>query len=229
MTFLTLDFKGVIAGLLLAVAFLIAGGSLGIFFIAVMLYFLIVSAMVTHIGKEPKKALHLYQKSRSMRNVAANGIPPLIFAVLFGIAKSSGAHPMLMMASIVGLVASIAAVTADKFSSEVGVLDGTPKSIVSMKEVKKGVSGGITGLGLASGLAGAMLISLVLAVLPFSYGILIPDFVAIIVIVAGFLGTIIDSYLGFFEEKGIGTKYTTNFLCGIGGGIIGLLLYLLIA
>ncbi|MGC8648255.1 MAG: DUF92 domain-containing protein [Candidatus Micrarchaeia archaeon] len=228
MTFLTLDKKGVIMGLLLAAAFLIVGGNLGVFFIAVMLYFLIASAIVTHAGTDNKKSMHLYQKSRGVKNVLANGIPPLTFAALFGLEKSFGSSHVLAIASIVGFMASIAAVTADKFSSELGVLDGTPRSIITGKEVKKGVSGGVTGLGLASGLAGSMLMSLSLLALPFGYGVNVPAVMAIVVILAGFSGTIIDSYLGYFEEKGIGTKYTTNFLCGIGGGIVGLLLYLLV-
>jgi len=227
MNLLTLDFRGVIAGLLLAVAFLVFGGSLGLFFVIAMLYFLIVSSIVTHAGKESKKGMHLYQKSRSIRNVAANGIPPLLFALLFFFSGMHYSHAIATVA-VIGFAGSIAAVTSDKFSSEIGVLDGTPHSIVNFKAVKKGVSGGITVLGLASGLAGAMLMSLILIPLPYIYAGVAIGIAAEAVIIAGFIGTLIDSFLGYFEEKGIGTKYTTNFICGIAGGLIGMLLYSII-
>ncbi|MEM3827359.1 MAG: DUF92 domain-containing protein, partial [Candidatus Micrarchaeaceae archaeon] len=147
MTLLTLDSKGVVAGGLLAVALFIFGGRLGLFFVVAMLYFLVASTIVTHAGKEAKRGMHLYQKSRSVRNVAANGIPPLIFVILFffsGAAHAGHAPTLAATLAVIGFAGSIAAVTSDKFSSEIGVLDGTPRSIVSMKEVKKGVSGGIT-------------------------------------------------------------------------------------
>ncbi len=227
MNILTLDWKGALLGLAIAVALLFLGGNaFGLFFVLSMLYFLIISAVATYVGKESKLDIHLYQKSRGTRNVIANGVPALVFAAAFYLSSVYGMHAFAMLA-VVGFVSSVAAVTSDKFSSELGVLDGVPKSIVSFRPVRKGVSGGVTPLGLAAGLAGAMLISLALVPLPLIGGAIRPDIAiaGIAVIVAGFAGTIVDSVLGYFEEKGIGTKYSTNFACGVVGGVVGMLLY----
>jgi uncharacterized protein (TIGR00297 family) len=228
MNILTLDWKGALLGLGIALALLILGGSnFGVFFVLTLLYFLVASAIVTYIGKETKVDFHLYQKSRGIRNVIANGLPGLIFAVLFFVLAPHGlAFERL---AVLGFVASVAAVTADKFSSELGVLDGVPKSIISLKPVKKGVSGGVTLLGTAAGLAGAMIISLALIPIPLMDPALGLNLAAsgIIVIIAGLAGSVVDSFLGYYEEKGLGNKYTTNFACGLIGGIIAIILYVL--
>ena len=230
MNVLTLDWKGALLGLGMAVALIILGyGIFGWFFVLTLLYFLILSAIVTYVGREFKIGVHLYQKSRGVKNVLANGLPALAFAFLFFVSMLHG-NDLLAKLGVVGFVSSVAAVMADKFGSELGVLDGIPISIVSFRQVKKGISGGVTLLGLAASLAGAMLISLAFIPLPLinnGFGMK-PEIAAVIVIVAGFAGSIIDSVLGHYEEKGIGTKYTTNFICGISGGIIAALLYLLV-
>jgi hypothetical protein len=48
------------------------------------------------------------------------------------------------------------------------------------------------------------------------------------IIVGGFIGTLVDSILGHFEEKGIGNKYSSNFVCSVAGGILSVILYSLV-
>ncbi len=250
MDYLTLDVEGVILAFVMAFVMLfvatfsepniVQGWVLGIYYIIVMLFFLALSAIVTRAGRPYKMSIHQYQKTRSVKNVLANGLGPLLFVivVLFG-----------GTVLITGFIGSVAAVAADKFSSEIGVLDGTPSSIVSFKKVKKGVSGGITMVGLGAGLLAAILIA-VFAGLAFA-SLLPPAYnayscpsngcnfawwqynlsaFAIITgaIVGGFIGTIVDSYLGYFEEKGFGNKYTSNFVCSVVGGLVGIAIYALI-
>ncbi len=227
MNFLTLDSAAVGSAIVLALAFWFIGGSYWAFMIIEMFIFLAVSAVVTWVGTPYKKRKKLYQKSRTAENVVANGLAPLIFACLiyFGHLHSIS---FIEYAGIFGFIGSVAAITADKFSSELGVLDGTPRMIFTFRECRKGESGGLTAIGLLAGLFGAAIIAA--TVIPFMlyFGIASPSiYIGVAsVLVGGFLGTIVDSAFGFFENKGFGTKYTTNFACSLIGGIAVMLILL---
>lgn len=85
---------------------------------------------------------------------------------------------------------TFAAANADTFSSEIGMLSQkNPISILTFKRLAKGLSGGVSFLGLVSGLIGALLIgSLALG----SY----PIRIILLISLIGFCGTLIDSILG---------------------------------
>ena len=210
---LTLDEKGIVAALILAVLVLYFGGSEGLFFLALLLLFLVLSAIATNTGKKKKKEQGLYEKSRGWKNVVANGLVPLIVVILFYFAHKPFEEILLL-----GYIASIASITADKFASEIGVLDGTPIMLLTLKRIKKGTSGGVTVLGLAASFIAALLIAL-------TSFIISPNFVAfIIVLFSGYMGNIIDSLLGYYEEKGFGNKFTTNLACALSGFLISFVL-----
>ncbi|EXK90601.1 hypothetical protein FOQG_06825 [Fusarium oxysporum f. sp. raphani 54005] len=62
---------------------------------------------------------------------------------------------------VVGIIANYAAVAADTFSSELGILSsGQPRLITSptLRKVPRGINGGVTLLGLGAGLLGSMII-----------------------------------------------------------------------
>lgn len=226
MELLTLNTSALITALAMGALFILFGGWTGLELGLVMLYFLMLSAIVTYIGYTYKISRRLTQKERSVWNVLANGLGPLMFALLFFYSLDKGSAS-LAIASFFGFFGSVASVTADKFSSELGVLDGTPRMIFTMKKVKKGTSGGITWLGIAVGAAAAFLIAL--AVIPvelFSVNLMFYGagitLALLIVTVSGIFGTLIDSALGYFEEKKKGNKYTSNFLCSIIGGLIAM-------
>jgi uncharacterized protein (TIGR00297 family) len=247
MDVLTLDIRGIILAFLLAILMLIIslftviGIYAGVFFVIAMVYFLALSAIATRTGSKYKHSIKQYQKTRGVKNVLANGLGPLIFVIL---AIFAGHNPVLVSAVLLGFIASVAAVTSDKFSSEVGILDGTPTSIVTGKKVRKGTSGGVTLVGLTAALLSSFMVALVLvfgyflwffqiAAVPFLSGIGTAIFSMIIVMIligtfAGFMGSIIDSLLGYYEELGIGNKYTSNFLCSVAGGAIATGLYFLL-
>ncbi len=233
MEFLTLSVKGVILAFVFAAAFILLGFGLGPFFLIAMIVFLVLSAIVTHLGLRYKKGLGVGQEPRGIWNVIANGLPPLIMAFLFWLSMIWHNNWLALLA-VIGFLASVAAITADKFSSEVGVLDGRPKMIFTLKEVKKGTSGGITEVGLLAGLFAAFLIALLiflipgnLAVLTGSYGFSLKK-ALLAITAAGFVGTIVDSMLGYYEERGIGNKFTSNFICGIVGGLVAMALFALL-
>jgi uncharacterized protein (TIGR00297 family) len=240
MKFLTLDQKGVFAAIILgcvlfvfgflAVAVVplrvvwgVAGGAL---FLITLFWFLLLSAISTGFGKRMKTKLGLYEDYRGYKNVAANGLGPALFAIITVVFGSSG-HSVAYWAALVGFVTCVAAITSDKFSSEIGVMDGPPRMIFTFVKVKKGVSGGITRLGLVAGFAGAVLVSVL--VLPFAlvFGIPQPVYAIVAVTIGGFVGTISDSMLGFYESRGIGNKHTSNFVSSIIGALWGMALFML--
>ncbi|MGC8537767.1 MAG: DUF92 domain-containing protein [Candidatus Micrarchaeia archaeon] len=226
MEFFTLDMKATASAVVMGALIIYLGGGFGLYFFLAMFLFLVLSGIVSYIGRVYKQKKRLFEKVRTTRNVLANGLWPTIMALLFYISANwfSGAYGLLIFAAFVG---SVAAITSDKFSSELGVLDGMPTQLISFKKVKKGVSGGVTAIGLLSGFLGSALISITPLL---AYGHLARAFgpsiwyVVLAALVGGFFGTVFDSILGYYEENGIGNKYTSNFFASVGGSVVSLLL-----
>lgn len=86
---------------------------------------------------------------------------------------------------------AIAASTADTWSSEVGTLSSTkPRLVTTWRRVQAGTSGAVTPLGLAGGLAGALLIALSV------WAVRWPPGAAIAAFAGGVAGTLVDSLAG---------------------------------
>ncbi len=215
-TLLTLDFFGFFIAVVMGLLIFVFGGSVGIWFLLVILLFLIVSALVTRFKKRRKIAMKTYEHSRNWKNVLANGMVPLIISFIYFLNEYKDFVSAEML--VVAYVASVAAITADKFSSEVGILDNRVYDILTLKRIKPGKSGGVSFLGLAAGALGAFIMGVVL--FSFSKGMLL----LLIVMVAGMVGDVGDSVLGYFEERGFGNKYTSNFACATIGAAVGILL-----
>ncbi len=226
MEFFTLDMKATASAVVMGILIIYLGGGFGLYFFIAMLMFLVLSGIVSYIGRVYKQKKRLFERVRTIRNVIANGLWPTAIALIFYISANwfSGAYGILIFAAFVG---SVAAITSDKFSSELGVLDGMPTQLISFKKVKKGVSGGVTAIGLLSGLLGAALISitplLVYGQFARAFGQSI-WYVVLAALVGGFLGTVFDSILGYYEENGIGNKYTSNFFASVAGSVVALLI-----
>ena len=228
MTFLTLDYWGLLAALVIGFAFLFMG-SYGAVFVLFMIYFLTLSSIVTVVGRKRKELLGVYEKGRGVGNVLSNAAGPLVMA-LFYMSAELALRPELALLFLAGFASAVASITADKFSSEIGVLDGMPRSIFTLRRARKGASGAVTVLGLAAGLLAALIIALTFAgtagagaarLLPHAPVYL---YMVVGITVGGFLGTLIDSAFGFFEELGFGNKFTSNLVCGVMGGLFGMLL-----
>ncbi len=200
-----LDFRGTALAAIFGIALLVFGGWQ---FLLLMLIFLVASVAVTKHGYEEKRELGIYEHERSWENVFANGIIPVICAYLY---------PHIGIWAFVG---SMAAITADKFASELGVLSSSPISLFNFKKVKRGISGAISPFGTIMSFDGALLIGVCVFLI---YGMTDPWKVLLIGIV-GFAGSAVDSVFGVFEEMGIGNKATTNAICAITGAILGYLL-----
>ncbi len=183
-----ITFWGMISAICLGMSLHAFGGWIS--YIALVMFF-IVGSIVSKIGKNKKlitKKIHEHYGARSVIQVAANGLPSLFFAVLY---YCTGIESYLLAVLI-----CFAAATADTFSSEIGMLSKkTPVSILTLKPIQRGMSGGITLLGLFSGAIGAFIISL-LTIPKFGLnGMLATLFI-------GLFSSLLDSILGaVFQAK----------------------------
>ncbi|MGI0134373.1 MAG: DUF92 domain-containing protein, partial [Candidatus Micrarchaeaceae archaeon] len=208
--------------------------NIGYFFVLEMVAFLLLSAVVTRVGQGYKKVIGTYQKYRGIKNVIANGLPALAFAVVFYYGAVNGLWNLAMLA-VVGFTGSVAAISADKFESELGVFGGVPRMILHFRKVKRGTSGGMSVLGLVTGIFATMIIALLIITVMPQLGAIKsaynPTQLALVasVILGGILGSIVDTLLGYFEEEGIGNKFTTNGFASLAGGILAILVFAAIA
>lgn len=234
MNFFTLDWKGSLLALVVGIALFFLGLNIGYFFVLEMVVFLMMSAVVTRVGQSYKKKIGTYQKYRGLKNVIANGLPALIFAILYYHYSIIGGWNAALL-GVIGFTGAVAAISADKFESELGVFGGTPRMVFHFRRVKRGTSGGISILGLVCGIFATLIIALLMiTILPQLNAIrsaYATTQLALVlsVILGGILGSVVDTLLGFFEERGIGNKFTTNAVGSLAGGIIAILIFAAIA
>jgi uncharacterized protein (TIGR00297 family) len=196
-----LDKGGILLAVLFAAVLLYAGMG----YLALMLAFFALAMAATKYEYELKRDMGLYEHERGWENVLSNGLLPSVLAL-----ASPFVGPM-------PFIASVAAITADKFGSEMGVLaaDG-PVSLFDLKPVKPGTSGGISVLGTVASLGGATAIG-ACGMFLFSLN----PTQALIIGFAGLFGSLVDTAFGVLEERGLGTKGTTNFICSLAGAVFG--------
>ncbi len=173
----------------------------------IMFVFLFSSVWVTKFGYFEKKEMGVYEYRRGWKNVFSNGIVPIAFVIYYYYTN----NPLPFLASV-------ASVTADKFSSELGIFD-EPFEVLTLKKVRRGTNGGISFLGIFASLIGSSLIALAsLFLFKINY------LEAIIITIAGVIGSLLDSVAGFFEERGLGNKEISNIIGSLGGALSALLL-----
>lgn len=208
MKLLLLDLPGLICAAILGGSIIYFGGPLGLQYLALMLVFLVAGVVVTKYDYERKRELAVFEHERSWENVVANGFVPTLLIVL-------GAFHPGMLGAYIG---SIAAITADKFASELGVLGGNPFMLPFFKPVRPGVSGAVSLLGFFVSFDGAALIGVAAFFLfPGQY-----SFIDVLLIASvGFVGSFVDTIAGIPETMGFGNKSTTNIICAISGAVLG--------
>lgn len=176
-----------------------------VLFFPIFLVFLVASVAVTKYGYSKKREMSLYEHERSWENVLANGLVPTLAAL---------ASPSIGWGAYVG---AVAAVTADKFASELGVLGGQPRSLLTWQPAKRGESGCISAFGTLMSLDGGLLIGVAALTLMPS----ITPWKMVGIGLIGFAGSFADSIAGVLEERGIGNKATTNIICSAVGALLG--------
>jgi uncharacterized protein (TIGR00297 family) len=155
-----------------------------------LLMFFISSSLLTRAFKNRKIGLdEKYSKGgrRDAGQVFSNGGIAALFVLLHAFFPQS-------IWAWTGFAAALAAVNADTWATELGVLNPNPPRLITdlSKRVEKGTSGAISVYGTCAALLGAGVIG-ILAVMLFPNG---NASLFILVTMSGLLGSLIDSLLG---------------------------------
>lgn len=193
---------------------------------ASVIFFFGISSFLTRLNEyeQPHFENKPTRKRRDGYQVWANGFWVAIFCILW-----------FALGSISALIAAFAAVataTADTWATEIGTLKpGKTWSIITFKRVKPGLDGGISVKGTLAALAGSTIIALFI----FISGIYFPLRFFWVILLTGFLGSMIDSIVGalFLEKKvelsapddfsSSSESFTNSFVNWAATGISGLL------
>lgn len=176
----------------LAVALYYTGGPL---FLLLLMVFFVSSTLLSHFKagiKDPIEAeLHAKAGPRDLFQVAANGGAALLMGILFVFYQNE--------AYAVAVATAFAACNADTWASEIGILSRQPPvSLLTFRPVKRGISGGVSLLGLAASFGGALLIALTFGLYELASGnadgFLL--FQMGLITLGGFAGSILDSLMG---------------------------------
>jgi uncharacterized protein (TIGR00297 family) len=212
--FKTADLSGLFSAALIGIILIVFADAR---WFLIMLSFFILGSISTRYKYEFKKKIGVEQGrsgARGYRNVFANGIVAAAAAVLYGV--------FVRPEFIVLYIGCVATAAADTMASEIGVTGGTPYMITSFKKVPIGTNGGVTITGECVALAGGFAVGLVALLLN-----VITPWMLVLCVIAGFVGTNIDSVVGAtLENRGLLGNAGTNLLATIGGGLFAMAMFL---
>jgi uncharacterized protein (TIGR00297 family) len=177
---------------------------------AVLALFVVGGSLLTRLGYGRKRRAGTAEAGegrRRARNVLANAGVALACALLASLTSFD--------AFAAAFVASLGAAFADTAESEIGQLYGrAPRIITTWRRVTPGTDGAISLPGTLAGIAAASLT----AALGYALGLL--EGSALIVALAGFLGTVVDSLVGALAPR-VGNELT-NVLCTLVAALLAL-------
>ncbi|MDR3086254.1 MAG: DUF92 domain-containing protein [Christensenellaceae bacterium] len=169
-----------VLALLTGLCFFLFGGWL---LWGMLILFFMSSSLAGKLGKHRRAGAGREGTGRRAAQVLANSLPALIAAFFYWL---GGQAPLLMAA-----LGAIAAAASDTWASEIGVLSRkSPVSILTLRPVRAGLSGGISPLGCLAGALGSLCIALPAGLVLLSF----PAFWA--VFLGGCGGCVADSLLG---------------------------------
>jgi uncharacterized protein (TIGR00297 family) len=186
-------------------------------FASLLLLYFATSFATKH--KTSKKSVS-HKKGRHISNILSNLGASFVFSAFY----LFDSQPAFYLA----FLCSAACACSDTLASEIGQLSKSmPRLITTWKPVQKGIDGAISVLGIAAAIVGA-----VLTVVPAIFmqpSVLGAKFLIIAAFI-GFVGCNIDSLIGAtFQLKGKVSNETTNLIATVISGILGLLVWFLIA
>jgi uncharacterized protein (TIGR00297 family) len=185
----------------------------GISWFILLLAFYLLGGGFTRYGYSHKHKLGIAQSHggrRGYKNVYSNSLVPLVLAICYGVYGND--------VFIFAFIASVATANGDTLASEIGETSRSkPRMITTLKETEPGVDGGVTPLGEAASLAGAIIIGLL------ATGMGMVGISGIIVAaIGGFLGTNFDSLLGAtLQSRGLLSNNGVNLVATAFGALVG--------
>ncbi len=201
-----LNYEGIFIANAVGLAAITYGPNSLLCFFAVVMFFVIGEIASTY----PKKK----HEQRNLWNVVGNSLPALAILSLVVI------YPEYSFYFQLGFFGAISAALADTLSSEIGYYSKSkPVLITTFKKVNRGIDGGVTLLGEYAALAGSIAIALL-------YFLVTQEiFSAIVIILAGIVGTNVDSLFGaLFETKKILNNTHVNLIGSTAGALFAFLL-----
>jgi uncharacterized protein (TIGR00297 family) len=205
-----LDFEGILIANAVGLAAITYGPNPVLCFFAVVVFFILGEIASNY----PRKK----HSTRNIWNVVGNSLSALAVLSLVAI------YPEHSVIFQIGFFGAISAALSDTLSSEIGYYSKSKTVLITtMKKVARGTDGGMSKLGTLAGLFGSIIIATL-------YFTVYPNILAfVIIVIAGMVGTIADSFFGaVFETRKILNNTHVNLLGGLAGAIVALLLALLI-
>jgi len=202
----SLDYEGIAVGNIIGIAMYLAGGMIA--FVTTVIFYGVAESSTLFARKNTEKKISKHEK-RTTSNIIGNSGAALI---------------ALILGSWIGFFGAFSAALADTLSSEIGLLSKRkPKLITNFQEVEPGSNGGVTLIGFMAALAGALIIA------GFYFFLFHNLKISIIIIIAGFTGSVVDSILGAtLERKKIINNTMVNFIGSSSGALIAIGLSFLI-
>jgi uncharacterized protein (TIGR00297 family) len=183
-------------------------------YLALLILFVVASVVATRFRIQEKRAKNVQEGvagERGVSNVVAHIVLPTALAIAGGVSP-----PLLASPALTVLYASALAFgAADTFASELGVLAGKARSILTFRAVPPGTNGGVSVIGEIWAFVGAAITALVGLGIFRVFDTSVPNAAIFLgaVVIAGFVGCQVDSILGeTLENRGYLTKGSTNFL-----------------
>jgi uncharacterized protein (TIGR00297 family) len=188
----SIDVGGAVSAVVIGTA--ITAG-LGLPGLAVMIAFFVIGSAATRLGYRVKAARGIAQEkggARGWRNAWANGGVPALLALMAAMVPAS-----LSALFTVAYAAAVATAAADTCSSEVGKAYGRRTFLITtLRPVPPGTEGAVSLEGTLGGMLGGFAVAAVgAAVSLYSWP------VAIVVGLAGLLGSLLESVLGTVAER----------------------------
>jgi uncharacterized protein (TIGR00297 family) len=157
-----------------------------------LITFFISSSALSRAFKDRKQKLNeKFSKghTRDAGQVFGNGGVATLFVLVHALYPES-------TLSWIGFAASLAAVNADTWATELGVLNPTPPRIITdlRKRVERGTSGGVSLLGIFASLLGSAVIALLAVLLSPTHSLNTDHF--LLITASGLAASLFDSYLG---------------------------------
>ncbi|XP_078075898.1 transmembrane protein 19 [Mustelus asterias] len=224
----SLDRSGAVGALIVGFILTIANLS----FFSALLTFFVSSSKLTKWKTEAKKHLDAEYKEGGQRNwiqVFCNGGVPTEIALLYMIESGPGeiaidfSKQYTASWMCLSLLGALACSSGDTWASEIGSVasKSQPRLITTWEKVPIGTNGGVTFVGLASSLLGGMVVGLAYLLTQMMFvenlDVSPPQWPIVLYgAAAGFIGSILDSYLGavmqysgFDEDRGMVVNHIT--------------------